>query len=288
MTLSRPQLSELLDRHGLAPSRALGQNFVADANTVRRIARLASVGPGSRVIEIGAGIGSLTLALVESGASVTAVEVDRRLVKVLTELVAGPGVEVVEADALELDWPRLTGGDPGWVVVGNLPYNMAVPLVVRVLEVAPAVERMLVLVQREVGERITAGVGNPAYGAVSVKVAYWAEARLVGSVPPTVFLPRPRVDSVLVSLVRRGRPLVDPAAVGYESMFELVAAGFRHRRKMLRRSLAGLVGTDAFDAARIRPDDRAEDLDVSEWGRLASCRQAGSGSESTSNRPLRS
>jgi 16S rRNA (adenine1518-N6/adenine1519-N6)-dimethyltransferase len=130
---------------------------------------------------------------------------------------------------------------------------------------------MLVMVQREVGERLAAGVGDPAYGAVSVKVAYWATASVVGRVPSTVFVPRPKVESVLVSIERRRSPAVDPGVVSPERLFTLVRAGFGHRRKMLRRSLAGLIDPAGYECAGIRPEARAEDLDVVAWGRLAAC-----------------
>ncbi|MDQ6783598.1 MAG: 16S rRNA (adenine(1518)-N(6)/adenine(1519)-N(6))-dimethyltransferase RsmA [Actinomycetota bacterium] len=269
MTLSPRQISELLAEHGLAPSRALGQNFVADPNTVRRIARLAGVGAGDRVVEIGAGLGSLTLALAETGASVTAVEVDRHLVPVVAAVVAGTGVRVVEGDALRLDWEDLLGPGTGWAMVANLPYNVATPLVADLLDGVPQITRMLVMVQREVGERLAAGVGQGAYGAVSVKVGYWARAVLSGRVPAAVFIPRPRVESVLVSIVRRDRPAVDPALIGPAELFAVVRAGFAQRRKMLRRSLAGVVSPEAFASAGIDPTMRAEDLDVEAWGRLA-------------------
>jgi 16S rRNA (adenine1518-N6/adenine1519-N6)-dimethyltransferase len=267
VTLTRAQVAALLDRIDRNPSRALGQNFVVDPNTVRRIARLAAVGAGDRVVEIGAGLGSLTLALAETGASVTAVEIDRHLVPLLRENVEGAGVAVVEADAMALDWPALLGEDR-WVLVANLPYNVATPLVADLLDGVPNIERMLVMVQREVGERLAAGAGDDAYGAVSVKVAYWATARVVGSVPPTVFLPKPKVDSALVEIVRRPEPAT---AAPRERLFELVRAGFGQRRKMLRRSLAGLVTADAFECAGVRPEARAEELDVVAWGRLATC-----------------
>ena len=177
VTHSRSDVHRLLEAHRLQPSRALGQNFVADANTVRRVVRLAGVGAGDRVVEIGAGLGSLTVALAEVGASVTAVEIDRHLVPVLREEVEPAGVRVVEADALCADWDELADpADGPWSLVSNLPYNVAVPLVVRVLETAPQVTMLLVMVQREVGERLAAGPGSRAYGAVSVKVAYWADA----------------------------------------------------------------------------------------------------------------
>ncbi len=273
------ELRRLMDENGLSPSRALGQNFLADPNTAKRIARLAGVGPGDQVVEIGAGLGSLTLALAATGARVVAVEIDRHLVPVLAELVGPAGVRVVQGDALALDWasvlatPESEGPEgaagPCWVLVSNLPYNVATPLVVRILEEVPAIFRMLVMVQAEVGERLAAGVGDEAYGAVSVKVAYWATASVVGRVPPTVFVPRPRVDSALVAITRRPYPAVDPLLVSYDRLFEVVRAGFAQRRKMLRGTLAGVVHPDAFSGAGVEPTARAEELDVAAWGRIA-------------------
>ena len=273
MTLSGADVRRLLDRHGLTPSRARGQNFVVDPNTVRRIARLAEVAPGDRVVEIGAGLGSLTLALAETGASVTAIEVDSRLVPVLREVVDPVGVTVVEGDALRLDWAALLGEGP-WVLVANLPYNVATPLVAELLDGVPAIRRMLVMVQREVGERLAASAGDGAYGAVSVKVAYWATAKVVGRVPPTVFHPVPNVESALVGIERRATPAVGPE-VDSGWLFRLVSAGFGQRRKMLRRSLASLVPAEAFAAAGVRPEARAEELSVEDWGRLAACTSSG-------------
>ncbi len=267
MTLTRAQVSDLLARIGRHPSRALGQNFVVDPNTVRRIARLAEVGPGDQVVEIGAGLGSLTLALAETGAEVTAVEIDAHLVPLLREQVEPLGVRVVEGDATAIDWPALLGTGP-WTLVANLPYNVATPLVADLLDGVPAIHRMLVMVQREVGERLAASVGDDAYGAVSVKVAYWAEARMAGLVPANVFLPRPNVESALVAITRRPRPAVD---VDPDDLFPLVRAGFGQRRKMLRRSLAALVTAEAFERSGVRPEARAEELSVEDWGRLAAC-----------------
>jgi 16S rRNA (adenine1518-N6/adenine1519-N6)-dimethyltransferase len=264
-------ISQLLAENDLRPSRALGQNFVADANTVRRIVRLAEVHSGQPVVEIGAGLGSLTLALAEVGAKVIAVEIDRHVLPVLRRQVEPLGVRVVEADALRLDWTELLGADGGqpWALVANLPYNVATPLVIRVLEEAPQVGSLLVMVQREVGERLAAAAGDEAYGAVSVKVAYWATAKLVGRVPPSVFVPRPRVESVLVRMVRRPDPGSGVGSVSYDRLFTVVRGGFAHRRKMLRRALADLVRPDAFDQAGIAPTARAEELTLEEWGRLA-------------------
>ncbi|MGD0380757.1 MAG: 16S rRNA (adenine(1518)-N(6)/adenine(1519)-N(6))-dimethyltransferase RsmA [Acidimicrobiales bacterium] len=277
MTLSRRQLRLLLDEHGLAPSRALGQNFVVDPNTVRRIARLSGVGPDTSVVEIGAGLGALTLALAETGAHVTAVEIDRGLVPLLRAQVEAQGVRVVEADALTLVWDELlsssssTPNDTSWAMVANLPYNVAVPVVLRALDEAPKVVSMFVMVQREVGERLAAEPGDEAYGAVSVKVAYHATARVVGRVPASVFVPRPAVESALVRIERRPVVAVDPAVVPADRLFELVRAGFGQRRKMLRQSLAGIVPPEAFTAAGVDPEARAETLGVQEWGRLAAC-----------------
>jgi 16S rRNA (adenine1518-N6/adenine1519-N6)-dimethyltransferase len=265
--LTSRQLRDLLDSHDLRPSRALGQNFVVDANTVRRIARLAEVGPGDPVVEVGAGLGSLTLALAETGADVTAVEIDRYLVPILRELVEPVGVRVVEADAMTLDWAHLLESHRSWSLVANLPYNVATPLVLDLLDDVPAIEGMLVMVQREVGERLAAGPGDAAHGIPSVKVAYWATAQVVGRVPPSVFVPRPRVESVLVRIVRRPEPAV---AADREQLFALVRRAFGQRRKMLRRSLDGIVDAARFEAADVSPSARPEQLDIEAWGRLAS------------------
>jgi 16S rRNA (adenine1518-N6/adenine1519-N6)-dimethyltransferase len=270
--MSRREVVDLLATHGIRPSRALGQNFVVDPNTVRRIARLASVGAGDRVVEIGAGLGALTLALAATGASVTAVEMDRKLVPLLRGIVEPHGVTVIEGDALRLDWNDIVGGAAGeWVLVANLPYNVATPLVADLLDDVPSIVRMLVMVQREVADRLVAQARDAAYGAVSVKVAYWATARIVGRVPATVFYPRPRVESALVAIERRATPAVDPDDVAPDVLFSIVRAGFGQRRKMLRRSLAGRVSDQCFSLAGVRPEARAEELDVAAWGRLARC-----------------
>ena len=273
MTHSRHAIRALLDGIGTSPRRSLGQNFVADANTVRRIARLAGVGNGDRVVEIGAGLGSLTLALAETGALVTAVEVDPRIAGALRDVLSGSAVAatggaatnvtVVEADAMTLDWPAVLADGDLWTLVANLPYNVATPLVCDVLDTVPQIERMLVMVQREVADRFVADPGSKQYGAVSVKIAYWASARLVGVVPPSVFVPRPNVESALVEIVRRRPPATDPT-----ELFSLVRTAFGQRRKMLRRSLAERVSPEQFAAAAISPEARPEELDVDAWCRL--------------------
>lgn len=268
MTHSPQDISRLLERHGLAPRRAFGQNFVADANTVRRIASLAGVGPGDHVLEIGAGLGSLTLALAETGATIVAVEIDNGVVVALRDVVAHlPNVEVLHADATSLDWSSLVARSHRWHVVANLPYNIATPLVADILDGVPEVEHLLVMVQREVADRFVAGVGSDAYGAVSVKIAYWATARIVGDVPASVFIPRPNVMSALVDIRRRPAPAV--ADVRPKALFALVRKGFAQRRKMLRRALAGVATAEDFARAGIAPESRAEELDVHDWGRLA-------------------
>ncbi|HEX3794420.1 MAG TPA: 16S rRNA (adenine(1518)-N(6)/adenine(1519)-N(6))-dimethyltransferase RsmA [Acidimicrobiales bacterium] len=271
MTHSGADIAALLGAHGLRPSRALGQNFVADPNTVRRIARLAEAGPESSILEIGAGLGSLTLALAETGARVVAVELDRYILPVLRSVVEPVGVEVIEGDAMMLDVAALLAerGPGPWSLVANLPYNIATPLVMKTLVEVPAVTRLLVMVQREVGERMAAGVGDDAYGSVSVRVAYFAKSSVAARVPASVFIPRPNVESVLVQMTRRPEPAVSPELVSYERLAAVVKAGFGQRRKMLRRSLAGVVTPEAFERAGIRPQARAEELDIVEWGRLA-------------------
>lgn len=269
--LTPPQVRELLASRGLAPRRDLGQNFVVDPNTVRRIAQLAAVGPGDRVLEIGAGLGSLTLALAETGADVTAVEVDHGLVGTLRDVVGDlERVTVVETDATRADWAGLLGDEDGWVLVANLPYNVATPLVADLLDDVPAIARMLVMVQREVAERFAATPGTAAYGAVSVKIAYWADARIVGEVPASVFVPRPNVDSALVAITRHQPPDVDAGV-----LFALVRAAFGQRRKMLRRSLRELVTPEQFAAAELDPTTRPEELGLADWCRLTVATAAG-------------
>ena len=255
---NRAAIGELLARGGLSPRRDLGQNFVADANTVRRIARLADVGPGDRVVEVGAGLGSLTLALAETGATV---------LPLLREIAEPyPNITVVEADAMAADWSALLGHEPGWVLVANLPYNVATPLICDLLDGVPQIDRMLVMVQREAAERFCAAPRTSQYGAVTVKISYWATARIAGFVPASVFVPRPNVESALADIRRLPQPAVDvPAA----DLFHLVRTGFGQRRKMLRRSLADVVSPEVFEAAGIDSQRRPEELDVHEWGRLA-------------------
>lgn len=277
--LTLPAVKELLARAGTAPRRSLGQNFVVDPNTVRRITRLAGVGPDDRVVEIGAGLGSLTLALAETGAEVVAVETDGHLVPLLHEVVgsitvdaepgsATPGhVQVVHADARRMDWDALLPGT-GWQLVANLPYNIATSMVLTVLDEVPAVTRLLVMCQREAAERLAATPGSGSYGAVSVRVAIHADAELAGAVPASVFYPRPEVESALVRIARR-TPSMEPDL--RTEVDRLVTAAFMHRRQMLRRTLrSALEDADgALVSAGVNPTERPERLGLADWVRLA-------------------
>jgi 16S rRNA (adenine1518-N6/adenine1519-N6)-dimethyltransferase len=223
------------------------------------------VGPGDHVVEVGAGLGALTLALAETGAAVTTIEADRHLVPALEEVLADTSVRLVPADVRQVDWDDVLDGSDQWVLVANLPYNLATPIVLDVLADVSRVRRLLVMVQREVGERLAAPPGSKTYGIPSVLVALRAHAEVVGRVSPEVFLPRPKVESALVRIDRRTEP---PTDADPELLTELVRQAFGNRRKMLRRSLDGRVSNDQFERAGVAPDARPEQLDVVAWGRL--------------------
>lgn len=260
---------DLAARHGIRPSKALGQNFLTDTNLARAIVSDAEVGPGDRVVEVGAGLGSLTRAIAEAGPGrLLALEFDRSLLPALEEAVAGLPVEVVHADATKLDWGLLLGEGP-WVLCANLPYNVGTTIVLDVLQRVPQVTRLVVMLQREVGERLVASPGEEAYGAVSVKVAYRSRARLVRSVPPEVFWPRPSVGSVIVRLDRLGSP---PVQVDEGSLWRLVGEAFSQRRKTMRNALRrlGVPEPDALLAScGLQPAVRPEQLGLEEFARLA-------------------
>ncbi len=271
MTHSRTHIHELLDQHGLAARRELGQNFVADPNTVRRIAELAQVGPGDLVVEIGPGLGSLTLALVETGAMVVAVEIDTGLAKVAADIL-GNTATVITADALKLDWDALIAEhrgpevDGGVHVVSNLPYNVGTTLVLDILADVEQVTTVTVLVQAEVADRFAAGPGSKIYGIPSVMAALHSTCEVVASVPPSVFVPKPKVNSSVVRFVRRA---VAPE-VSHGELARVVKAGFGQRRKMLRRSLSGLLTEEQITAAGVDATLRAEQLGLDQWITLAS------------------
>lgn len=268
-------LRALADRHGIRPKRALGQHFLIDPNLARAIAADAGVGSGDRVVEIGAGLGSLTRALAEAGAEVLAVEVDDSLLPALEESVSGlDRVRVLHADATDRRWRDELGAGE-WVLAANLPYNVATALVLDTLRDVPRVLRLVVMVQREVGERLVAAPGEKAYGIPSLRVAYRAEGSLVRRVPPSVFWPRPTVESVIVRLVRRDRP---PVQVDEERLWQVVDMGFAERRKTMRNALRrlGVGGRDAdglLASVRIDPSARAETLSLEDFARIAAALQ---------------
>jgi 16S rRNA (adenine1518-N6/adenine1519-N6)-dimethyltransferase len=263
--LTPGDVRELLAAHGLAPHKSFGQNFVVDANTVRKVVRDAGVQAGDLVVEIGPGLGSLTLALREAGAAVIAVEIDAGMVRALGDVVGDDdGVTVIHADALSVDY-RALAGDRSALLVANLPYNTATPILMGALH-SGAFTRMLLMVQREAGERWTATVGDALYGAVSVKVAAMAAAEIAARVSRNAFYPVPNVDSVTVRIVPRERPVVDDLA----GLTALVDAGFAQRRKRLRNNLSPLGHApseveDALMAIGRSTGARAEELDLDAW-----------------------
>jgi 16S rRNA (adenine1518-N6/adenine1519-N6)-dimethyltransferase len=263
--LGASTVRRLLDEAGIVPSKGLGQNFVVDPGTIERIVRIAEVASGDAVIEVGPGLGSLTLGLLEVGAKVTAVETDARLVSILDREIDNPRLNVVHGDATELDWPALLGVDDRWTLVANLPYNVATMLVLDLLEKAPTIDSFLVMMQREPAERLAASPGVRAASAATVKRAWFADARVAGIIGRGVFYPSPNVDSALVSIRRRTPPDADR-----ERVFELLNTAFGQRRKMLRKSLSGVLGEEVFTAAGIDPTARPETLTLDDWVALAS------------------
>ena len=256
-----------LDRHAVRPDKSLGQNFVIDPNTIRKIVEIAAVSSHDRVLEIGAGAGSLTLGLAAVAARVVAVEYDRRLLPVLREvLVDAANVDVVEADALHLDFASTDASR----LVANLPYNIATSVVLRALEEAPQIAELTVLTQKEVGERLVAQPGSKAYGQTSVMVRYFADAKVAAKVSRNAFFPVPGVDSVVVRMVRRG----DAPPGERDRLFRVIRAGFSQRRKTLRNALVALAGSadaaeKAIRAAGLEPGTRAEDVDLEGWTSIA-------------------
>lgn len=264
MSQSRSQIASLLARHGLTPRHRLGQHFLADANVTRRIVAASGVGPGDRAIEIGAGTGTLTAALADAGAKVVAYEVDEGLRPVLEEVTEGLDVELRFADATEVDFSA-EFVDPPWVVVANLPYNVGTGLVMDLLRHVPAVVRLVVMVQREVGERLAARAGDDEYGLPSVVVGIHGTAKVLFRVPSQVFYPAPRVESVVVGIERQDAPKVAEKAIA------LARAAFSQRRKMLRSSLVGVLAEPSatLEKAGIDPTRRAEELTADDYVRLA-------------------
>lgn len=269
------EIRALAARLGVRPSKTRGQNFVHDANTVRRIVAAADLVPGERVLEVGPGLGSLTLALLAAGTTVTAVEIESAFATELAVTAAGRGIGDDRLTVLEADAMRVTDlpGPPPTALVANLPYNIAVPVTLHLLDVVPSLRHGLVMVQAEVADRMAAPPGSKIYGVPSVKVAWYAAAARAGAVPRGVFWPVPNVDSALVRFTRRDPP---PTAAGVDrtQVFALVDAAFAQRRKTLRAALAGFAGSaaraeDALRAAAIDPQRRGETLAVTDYARLA-------------------
>ncbi len=275
--LGAAEIRRLAAELDVTPTKKLGQNFVVDANTVRKIVTAARVQPDERVVEIGPGLGSLTLAILETGASVTAVEIDHRLAARLPETARERGVlegalTVVDADALRVtELP----GDPT-VLVANLPYNVSVPVLLHFLETFDTIRRGVVMVQAEVAERLAAGPGSKVYGSPSVKAAWYGSFALAGTVSRQVFWPVPNVDSLLVGFHRDEQPR------GTEderrATFEIIDAAFGQRRKMLRQALSNVLGgsaaaaSEVLERAGVDPTARGEALTVEDYLRIARAR----------------
>ncbi|GAA2743161.1 16S rRNA (adenine(1518)-N(6)/adenine(1519)-N(6)) -dimethyltransferase RsmA [Terrabacter aerolatus] len=278
--LGAAQVRELAERLDVRPTKQWGQNFVVDANTVRKIVRVAGVGPRDVVVEVGPGLGSLTLALLPVVKHVTAVEVDPRLAGALEETVRSLQPEnvdklrLVAADALTVT--KLPGPDPT-ALVANLPYNISVPVVLSFLQHFPTLERVLVMVQLEVAERLAARPGSKIYGVPSLKAAWYADVELAGRVGRNVFWPAPNVDSGLVSFRRRKPPTTTATR---EEVFRCIDAAFLQRRKALRGALASWAGSadaaeQALVAAGVDPRTRGEQLDITTFARIAEARPSG-------------
>ncbi len=270
--LGPAEIRDLAAQLDVTPTKKLGQNFVHDGNTVRRIVSVAGVTPESRVLEVGPGLGSLTLGLTETGAPVTAVEIDARLAAQLPSTVAAMQPDarlvVVHQDALRVGADDLPVAPTH--LVANLPYNISVPVLLHLLATFPSLERSLVMVQAEVGYRLAADPGSKVYGSPSVKAAWYGSWRIAGQVSRQVFWPVPNVDSVLVGFERHDQPGDEQLRA---QVFALVDAAFQQRRKMLRQALSGVLGSSAhasevLEAAGIAPTARGEELGVDDFVRL--------------------
>ncbi|WP_297083171.1 16S rRNA (adenine(1518)-N(6)/adenine(1519)-N(6))-dimethyltransferase RsmA [uncultured Demequina sp.] len=263
-------LAESLDT---APHKKWGQNFVVDPGTVQRIARIAGVGPDDHVVEVGPGLGSLTLALLDVGAAVTAVEIDPTLAAALPETVVtrasahADRLRVIQQDALAVTSLDVAPD----ALVSNLPYNVSVPVILHFLETFPSIRRVLVMVQAEVADRLAAPPGSRTYGIPSAKAAWYCDTRAAGDVKRAVFWPVPRVDSRLVLMERRDPPFTSASR---EEVFAVIDAAFAQRRKGLRAALSGIAGSgaaseEALRAAGIEPLTRGEQLTVADFARIA-------------------
>jgi 16S rRNA (adenine1518-N6/adenine1519-N6)-dimethyltransferase len=269
----------LLARWGLRPKKRYGQNFLMDTGVAGRIARLCIEGKrGARVVEIGAGTGTLTQALIAEGAVVTAIEIDRKLVELLRSRQEVRGARVVEADALAFDYARYARGGP-WRVAGNLPYNVATPLILRFCEMENGPKSLTVTIQKDVAERLAAKPGTAAYGSLTVAVGYAMHVRREFTLGPAAFYPQPKVRSTVVRMERRERPPVQPRDLSL--FWKVVRGAFAYRRKTLANSLILSLGIDraqierAIAASHLSPEQRGERLDLDDFARLADALAAG-------------
>jgi 16S rRNA (adenine1518-N6/adenine1519-N6)-dimethyltransferase len=281
--LGPAEVRQLAARLDVRPTKQRGQNFVIDPNTVRRIVREAGLRPDDVVVEVGPGLGSLTLALLDGVSRVVAIEIDPVLAAALPETLAtyAPALadrcEVLRADALRID---SVPGPPPTALVANLPYNVSVPVLLHLLALLPSLERGLVMVQSEVADRLAAGPGSKVYGVPSVKAAWYADVRRAGAIGRNVFWPAPNVDSGLVAWTRREPPATSASR---EQVFAVVDAAFAHRRKGLRGALRTLAGSIeaasvALESVGIDPLARGESLTVGQFARIAEALSAGAGS----------
>jgi 16S rRNA (adenine1518-N6/adenine1519-N6)-dimethyltransferase len=270
---------EIMSRYGITAKKSLGQNFLVDRNILRNIVRAAELSPDHGVLEIGPGIGALTEELAKSAGQVVAVEIDRRLIPVLTAVLRNyPNVSVVHGDILNIDLGRLWQthfADQTQVsIAANLPYYITTPIMMRLLESGVRFRHMVVMIQKEVAERIAAAPGSKAYGSLSVAVQYYCELKTIAAVPPTVFIPQPNVESAVIRLTRREHP---PVHVNDERrFFEVVQAAFAQRRKTLANNLLHRYGKEnkelllqVLERAGIDPSRRGETLAIGEFARLA-------------------
>ena len=268
MVIGKSDLKNIMEKHDLKPSKSLGQNFVVDPNTILKIIRAANIEKHQQILEIGPGLGSLTAQL-STTSKVVAIELDRYLVPALEEVLNHFGerenVEIIHQDAMKIDWKEFFSHRQGiWKMVANLPYNIATPLIVTLLENAPEIQSIFVMGQLEVGERFAASPKSKAYGIPSVKAQYWAETIVLGKVSPNVFLPIPKVDSAILQIIRKP----SPPEVNYTNFSRLIQTAFQHRRKMIRKSLNTLIPMSNFTIAEISPQSRPEELSVADWVKL--------------------
>ena len=268
MAIGKNDLKSIMEYYDLRPSKSLGQNFVVDPNTILKIIRAANIGKDEQILEIGPGLGSLTSQL-STTSKVVAIELDRYLIPALEEVLSKFGerenVEIVQEDAMKVNWRKFFDQRQGyWKMVSNLPYNISTPLLINLLENAPELQAICVMVQLEVGERFAAAPKSKAYGIPSVKAQYWAETKILGKVSPNVFLPVPKVDSAILQIMRKS----SPPEVNYANFSRLIQTAFQHRRKMIRKSLNTLVPTTNFTIAEINPQARPEELSVMDWVKL--------------------